>query len=103
MTRETLETVSGVVFFVAFIAAHLFFGITAAVRVFGVACLVAGAIWIVGRSVPVGIEGRPASFFLRGVGARFAGFAMAALGVILVIFSSQASCLLGWTTGTECM
>ena len=102
MSRETIEKVVGGFFFVAFIGTHLLFGITVAIRVLGVACIAAGAVWIIGRSVPVGIEGRPPSFFLRGAGALIAGIAMAALGVAFLLYSQQAACLLGWASGTEC-
>ena len=64
MTREHLEQIAGGVFLMSFVAAHFLLNITVAVKVLVVACLVFGAIWSVGRSVPVGIEGRPRSFFL---------------------------------------
>ena len=102
MTREHLEKIAGGAFFVSFIAAHFLFGITVAVKVLGVACLVSGAIWCVGRSVPVGIEGRPPSFFLRGIGALLAGLSLAALGVFLLLYSLQAACMLGWATSAAC-
>jgi hypothetical protein len=102
MSRESIEKVVGAFFFVAFICTHLLFGITDVVRVLGVACAVAGAVWIIGRSVPVGFEERPPSFFLRGAGALIAGVAMAGLGVALLLYPEQAACLLGWASGTEC-
>jgi len=102
MTREHLEKIAGGVFFVSFIAAHFLFGISAAVKVLGLACLVSGAIWSIGRSVPVGIESRPPSFFLRGRGALLAGLAMASFGVLLLLYSSRAACMLGWATGAAC-
>jgi hypothetical protein len=102
MTREHLEKVVGAVLFVSFIAAHFLFGVTIAVKVLGVGCLFSGALWSIERSVPVGIEGRPPSFFLRGIGALLAGLVMGALGVFLLLYSSQAACMLGWTSGVTC-
>jgi len=102
MDKGHLEKIAGGVFFVCFIAAHLFFGIAVAVKVLGVACLFTGAIWSIGRSVPVGIEGRPPSFFIRGIGALFAGLVMATLGVLLLLYSSQAACMLGWDSADAC-
>lgn len=102
MNRESLEKIAGAVFFVSFIAADWLLGITSAVKVAGVACLVVGAVWLVERSVPVGIEDRPPSFFIRGLGALLAGLAMASLGVLLLLYPSQVACMLGWATGKEC-
>ena len=102
MPRKTFETVAGAAFFVAFIAAHFLLGISAAVRVAGAACVAAGLVWVVGRSVPVGVEDRPPSFFIRGAGAMVAGIAIAALGVTFLLFPRQTACILGWATGTEC-
>ena len=102
MHRATLERIAGALFFVGFIAAHLMFGSTAAVRVLGLACLVTGVVWGFGRSIPVGMEGRPPSFFLHGIGALLAGIAMVALGVALLLYSSQAVCMLGWAGEEQC-
>jgi hypothetical protein len=102
MNRENLSKIAGAVFFVSFIATDWLLGITSAVKVVGVACLVAGAVWIIGRSVPVGIEGRRPSFFIRGPGALLAGLAMASAGIFLLLYSSQATCMLGWGSGKEC-
>lgn len=102
MTRANTEKLLGGAFFVAFIAAHLIFGISAAVRVMGVACLVTGMFWAVGRSVPVGIEGRPPSFHLRDTGALISAFTMLALGVALLVYSGEAACVLGWSTSLQC-
>ena len=102
MTRANTEKLLGGAFFVAFIAADQIFGITAGVRVMGVACLVAGMFWVVGRSVPIGIEGRPPFFYLRGTGALVAGLAMLAIGVALLMYSGQTACVLGWSTSVQC-
>ena len=102
MHRATLERIAGALFFVGFIATHLMFGITAAVRVLGIACLVTGIVWSFGRSIPVGMEGRPPSFFLQGIGALLAGVAMVSLGVALLLYSSQAACMLGWAGEEQC-
>ena len=87
----------------AFIAAQFMFGITAAVRVLGLACIVTGVVWSFGRSVPIGIEGRPPSFFLNGTCALIAGIAMVALGAAFMVYATQAACLLGWANEKLCM
>ena len=102
MTRENVEKIVGGVFFVGFIAAHLIFGINTAVKVLGLACVVFGLFCAIDRSVPVGIEGRPPSFFIRGIGALLVGFLMAGLGAFLMLFSNQAACIFGWSTALAC-
>ena len=102
MSRKIIEMVVGTFFFVAFIGTDLLFGITAAVRVLGVACAVEGAICIIGRSIPVGFEGRPPSFFLVGAGAVIAGVVLVGLGVVLLLFPEQAGCFFSSASGTEC-
>ena len=103
MNRDTLERIAGALFLVAFIAAQLMIGITAAVRVLGVACVATGIVWSLGRSIPVGIEGRAPSFFLQGLGALIVGVAMVALGVGFLLYAAQAACLLGWANEKACM
>ncbi len=102
MNRATLERSAGALFLVGFISAHLTFGIVAAVRVLGIACLVTGLVWCFDRSIPVGVEGKPPSFRLQGAGALIAGVAMAALGVVILMYSSQAACVLGWAGEEQC-
>ena len=97
-----MQIIAGLAFFGAFIAAQFLFGIAAAVKVLGAACVATGALWVFGRSVPVGIEGRPPSFSLRGWVAVFAGLAMASLGIGLMLYSHQSACLLGWAIAAEC-
>jgi hypothetical protein len=97
-----MQIIAGIAFFVAFIAAQFLFGIAAAVKVLGVACVATGAVWVIGRSVPVGIEERPPSFFLRGWVAIVAGLVMASLGIGLVLYSHQSVCVLGWAIAAEC-
>ncbi len=102
MPRDTLERITGIVFLASFIAAQFLAGIVAALRVAGVACLVTALVWVIERSVPVGIEGRPPSFYLRGAGAVIAAILMGALGVSLLVYSRQAACFIGWVTGETC-
>jgi hypothetical protein len=97
-----MQILAGLAFFAAFIAAHFLFGIAAAVKVLGVTCIATGALWFIGRSVPVDVEARPPSFFLRGWVAIFAGLAMASLGIGLVLYSHQSACVLGWAIAAEC-
>jgi hypothetical protein len=102
VNRRSLEALTGGVVFVAFIAAHLLFGISAAVKVLGLGCAISGIVWAFGRSIPVGIEDRKPSFFIRGVGAVVAGLAMVGLGIFLLLYSGHAACLLGWAQGVAC-
>ena len=100
--RHRFEWYAGAVVFIAFIAAHLMFGAKAAVKVLGVACVATGLLWMVRRSVPVGIEGRAPSFYLGGWGAILAGLAMLAVGVVMLTYAAVAVCLLGWGSAAEC-
>src|SRR5262249_33127691 len=102
MSRESAEKIAGACGLVAFIVAQFLFGITSAVRVLGVACVVSGAYSIFRGSVPVGIEGRPPALYLKGTSALIAGMAMIALGFTLLVYSKQAACLLGWASESEC-
>lgn len=102
MSRETVERVAGARFFAAFIAAQFTFGIVAAVRVLDVACIVTAAVWFFGRSVPVGVEGRPPSFYLRRGVAVVAAVLMMVLGALLLLYSRQGACVLGWASRPEC-
>ena len=96
------DCIFGFVFFISFIAAYFILGISAAVKVLGIACLACGMIWIVKRSIPIGIEGRPPSFFLRGLPAVFAGIAMLLMGIVLLKYPVHAACLLGWANEKVC-
>ena len=100
--RHQYEWYAGAVVFIAFIAAHLMWGTKAAVKVLGVACVATGLLWVLRRSVPVGIEGRAPSFYLGGWRAILAGLAMLAVGVLLLTYAAVAVCLLGWGAAAEC-
>jgi len=102
MHRKTIESIAGVAFFVAFIAANFLLGINAAVRVVGISCVVTGVVWALNRSVPVGIEGQPPSFFVRGVGAKVAGAIIFIIGTVLLVYAHQAACFLGWASEVQC-
>ena len=102
MNRQSVEAVAGGVVFVVFIAAHFLFGITVAVKVLGIGCVICGVIWVVEKSVPVGIEGRKPSFFIRGVGGVVAGLSVVAIGVLLILYPGPAACVLGWAAGATC-
>jgi len=102
VSREKFEKVASAVFFIGFIAAQLVFGNIVAIRVLGVGCILPGLVWVIDGSVSFGMEDRPPSFFLRGVGARLVGIAMAAFGIFLLFYSRQAVCLFGWADGSDC-
>ena len=50
---------------------------------FGLGVALVGVVWIVRRHVPVGIEGRPPSFQVRGWWAVALGILVVALGLII--------------------
>lgn len=100
--RHRIEWYAGLIFFIAFIGAHLFFSARTAVKVAGVACVASGLLWMIRRSVAVGVEGRPPSFYLGGLAAFVVGAAMLAVGVALLAYSALATCLLGWAPAGEC-
>ncbi len=102
MNRDRIESIAGGCFFIAFIATHLIWGITAAVRVLGIACIATGFFWSIGRSVPVGLEDRPPSYFLGGWVALLLGLVMAAFGAALLFFAGPAACMLGWAESNTC-
>lgn len=95
-TDGGLERMGGLAFFIATIAVDISLGINAAVKVVGAACVVIGIIWIGRRAIPIGIEGRAPSFYLRGRAAILSGIAMIAFGIALLLYSAQAAYLLGW-------
>lgn len=99
---DQLERYGGAVFLIAVVASDFMFGITAAVKVVGVTCIATGILWMLRRSVPVGIENRPPSFYLGGLTALFAGMVMAAVGAFLLACSGLAICLFGWANNVEC-
>jgi hypothetical protein len=80
--RHRIEWYVSTIFFIAFVCADLLLSAKAAVRVAGVVCMATGSLWIFRRSVPVGIEGRPPSYFLNGWIAILAGLAIAAVGMV---------------------
>lgn len=75
--------------FLACVAVFLAFGEVAGVRVAG-ALTIGGAIrTLVARSIPVGIRGRPTSYYLTGIVAVLAGLVMAFLGILLLAYPEQ--------------
>ena len=102
MSFERFEKIAGYIFFAAIIAAHFLFGIVVSVRVAGIGCIVTGTLWAIRRSIPMGWEGQPPSFYVTAVPALVVGVAMAVLGVALVVYSSRTACLLGWRDAALC-
>lgn len=100
--RHQVEWYAGAIVFAIFVGAHFMFGIKAAVKVAGAACVATGILWMLRRSVPVGIEGRPPSHDLRGWGAVLAGLVITVVGLALLAYSGLAACLLGWASDGEC-
>jgi hypothetical protein len=93
-----LLTIAGPVLFVSAIAAHWLFGASATVRVVAIGLVLVGVNALLVREVPVGWEGRPPSFHLRGLGAVLLGVAAIIAGIAALVFASGAACAIGWST-----
>ena len=102
MSFERFEQIAGYIGFAAIVAASLLFGIVAGVRVAGLGCIVSGVIWAVRRSIPVGWEGRPPSYFVTGFLALIVGMAIVLLGIALMALPSPVACLLARINEAEC-
>lgn len=99
---DGMEGFVGWITFIALIGADLLISAKASIRVAGVACVVTGILWMFRRSVPVGIEDRQPSFYLKGWTAFFAGLFMAIVGVGFLAYSARIACVLGWAAVSEC-
>ena len=91
-----LPTIVGPVLFVAAIAAHWAFGPVATVRVAGAGLALFGVHSLLVREIPVGWEGRPPSFHLRGPLAVLIGVVAMAAGLAMLVFAPAAACVIGW-------
>jgi hypothetical protein len=94
------ERILGVAAFIAIVAMFVFVGNVAGFRVTGVATLMSGLATVKRGDLPVGIEGRPPSFYLRGIWATIGGIAIAALGCALIWFAPEVVCY--FSKGREC-
>jgi hypothetical protein len=92
-----LLTIAGTVLFVSAIAAHWLFGASATIRVVALGLVLAGVNALLVREVPVGWEGRPPSFRLRGHGAVLLGVAAIITGIGALVFASRTACAIGWS------
>ena len=72
-------------------------------RFVGISCVASGFAWMKSRSIPVGIEDKPPSFFITGTAALMLGLAMATLGLVIIVFAARATCLLGWAGEAACV
>ena len=83
-----------VVGFVVIALIGTFFGAVVFYRVLGIA----GAIWALGqirsREIPVGVEGQPPSFHLRGASAIVVSLVLAAVFAAMAWFAPEFSCYL---------
>lgn len=95
-----VATIAGPLFFVAAIGTHWLFGAHAMVRLIGGGCIACGSYWVITRKVPIGIEGQPPSYHLRGAAAVIAGLLLSSLGIAILFYASVAACVLGWSS--EC-
>ena len=80
--------------FVAVALIGVFFGAVVFYRVLGVV----GAIWALSqmrsREIPVGVEGHPATFHIRGVAAVLVSLALATIFGAMAWFAPQVACFL---------
>lgn len=100
--QKHFESAVSAIFFIAFVAAHLLFGISIAVKVLGASCVFMGAVLFIRRTVSFGIEGRPSSFIVRGMPAILCGVAMTVIGIAMWRYSLQVACMLNWASEKAC-
>ena len=89
------ERWGGIIFLLVFIGTHLIFDAKVAVKVIGVASIAIGAVWLVKKSVPVGIEGCSPPFYVNGLVTQLQGAVVIGLGIALMLFPSVAASILG--------
>lgn len=77
--------------FVVCVAGFLIFGNIAGFRLLGALCIIHAGHAFISRSVPVGIKGRPASFYLTGFSAVLFGLVLCFLGVLLLVYPAEVS------------
>jgi hypothetical protein len=94
------ERVISLAAFVAIVMVFVFVGNVAGFRVAGVATAVSGLVTVKRGALPVGIEGRPPSFYLTGIWATVGGLAIVALGCALILFAPEVVCY--FSKGREC-
>ena len=88
----SLWTIAG---FVVCVTGFLVFGNNVGFRLVGVLCIIHAAHALITQSVPVGIRGRPASFFLTGLSAVLFGLILGVIGVFFVLYPAEVSNALG--------
>lgn len=92
----------GVFSFFGSIAAYQLFGAGAAVKVFGISFMCVGCVWIWGGVIPFGIENRPPMGEIGGVSARVMGVIFFLVGLLMLIYSMQIACAMGWAELGNC-
>ena len=96
------ERIGGIIFFIYFVVAYLIFGANAAIKILGVAAVCVGGVWFLRRRVPFGIEGEAPTGEMRGYIARIAGITMLIIGLLMLTYSVQVACSIGWAEDSEC-
>ncbi len=77
--------------FIICIIVFIVFGEVAGFRVIGLLCIIQAVYALKTQSVPVGIEGRPASFYITGFPAIIYGILLGLVGTFFVLFPMVVS------------
>ncbi|MGE3347493.1 MAG: hypothetical protein AB7I35_08665 [Ramlibacter sp.] len=99
-STRSLPTIVGILEFVAVVAVDLVFGHAAFYRVLGIVGAAHGLFMAWSRNIPVGVEGQPPSYFLRGKAAVVVGLSLAVAAGALAWFAPQVTCT--FSEGRQC-
>jgi predicted ABC-type sugar transport system permease subunit len=70
--------------------------------VLGIASICVGIVWFWRRRIPFGIEARAPAGEIRGYAARLGGIAICVVGLLMIVYSVQVACSVGWAQDSEC-
>jgi hypothetical protein len=90
----------GIVEFIAVVAVSIIFGAVAFYRVLGLLGVLHALVMAWSQNIPVGIEGREPTYYLRGSSAVIAGLLIAAASGALAWFAPEAVCM--FSEGRQC-
>jgi hypothetical protein len=96
----SVPTIVEILGFVTVVAVGAVFGAIAFYRALGILGVLSGLFMAWSRNIPVGVEGQPPSFFLRGKAAIAVGLLIAVGCAALAWFAPQVTCAL--SEGRQC-